>query len=197
MRMYARGEVLTLADLNADFVAVTEGDADAAAAQRGGDGVVISGVIESIFVQTRERHLYHSMVYRGSQGETRLACGACGLDLGLVASLQVGGTCGCGAWVHTIRYALPQDFHRGIIFANATSPPQPWDLSEVDLPRWVLLDGPLIQGSTKDLPVSDRGIDGARPLPEPSWNPWMPLPDAEWSQQNRKINDLLAGRTRA
>ena len=51
--------------------------------------------------------------------------------------------------------------------------------------------------SPPDLPVSDHGLVGAIPLPEPSWNPWMPLPDAEWSQQNRKINDLLAGRTRA
>ena len=50
--------------------------------------------------------------------------------------------------------------------------------------------------------VSDHGLDSAYPLPEPTWNPWVreqvdPLSDAEWAAQNRKINDLLAGRTRA
>ena len=42
---------------------------------------------------------------------------------------------------------------------------------------------------------SDTGIAGARPLPPIEWMPGAPIGDAEWSQQNRKINDLLAGRT--
>mgnify|MGYP001558329901 FL=1 len=45
------------------------------------------------------------------------------------------------------------------------------------------------------LPPSDHGIDGARPLPPIEWMPGAPIGDAEWSAQNRKINDLLAGRT--
>lgn len=45
------------------------------------------------------------------------------------------------------------------------------------------------------LPVSDHGIDGAVPLPPPTWDPWTdPLSGSEWAEQNRKINDLLAGR---
>ena len=46
------------------------------------------------------------------------------------------------------------------------------------------------------LPPSDCGITGARPLPPIEWMPGAPIGDAEWSAQNRKINDLLAGRTR-
>ena len=45
------------------------------------------------------------------------------------------------------------------------------------------------------LPPSDHGIDGAGPLPPIEWMPGAPIGDAEWSAQNRKINDLLAGRT--
>lgn len=43
---------------------------------------------------------------------------------------------------------------------------------------------------------ADSGLDGAIPLPPDSWAP-MPegaIPDAEWSAQNRRINDLLMGR---
>ena len=42
---------------------------------------------------------------------------------------------------------------------------------------------------------SDTGIAGALPLPPIEWMPGAPIGDAEWSAQNRKINDLLAGRT--
>ena len=41
---------------------------------------------------------------------------------------------------------------------------------------------------------SDTGIAGARPLPPIEWMPGAPIGDAEWSAQNRKINDLLMGR---
>lgn len=49
--------------------------------------------------------------------------------------------------------------------------------------------------SSPMLPPSDHGIDGAGPLPPIEWMPGAPIGDAEWSAQNRKINDLLAGRT--
>ena len=53
-------------------------------------------------------------------------------------------------------------------------------------------------GPREDLPVSDHGLVGAIPLPASTWNPWDdPLSDADWAAQNRTINDLLAGRTRA
>lgn len=46
------------------------------------------------------------------------------------------------------------------------------------------------------LPPSDLGLDGALPLEPATWS--IPsdhlLSDADWSAQNRKINDLLAGR---
>ena len=45
------------------------------------------------------------------------------------------------------------------------------------------------------VPPSDVGIPGTLPLPPIEWMPGAPIGDAEWSQQNRKINDLLAGRT--
>lgn len=47
-----------------------------------------------------------------------------------------------------------------------------------------------------DLPVSDHGLAGAIPLPEPTWVPATDeqITDVEWATQNRKINDLLACR---
>mgnify|MGYP001563100292 CR=1 FL=1 len=42
---------------------------------------------------------------------------------------------------------------------------------------------------------SDIGIAGALLLPPIEWMPGAPIGDAEWSAQNRKINDLLSGRT--
>ena len=44
-----------------------------------------------------------------------------------------------------------------------------------------------------EVPVSDHGLIGALPL-EPTQQPWESLDDADWAAQNRKINDLLAGR---
>ena len=45
------------------------------------------------------------------------------------------------------------------------------------------------------LPPSDVGIDGAKPLGLDEWTmPGDLVSDAEWSTQNRRINDLLAGR---
>lgn len=56
-------------------------------------------------------------------------------------------------------------------------------------------DGPLCVHVDRRCEVapstSDTGIDGARPLPPPE-EPWEPLDDADWSAQNRKINDLLS-----
>lgn len=47
-----------------------------------------------------------------------------------------------------------------------------------------------------DLPVSDHGIEGATPLGPAEWT--IPddarVSDAEWSTQNRRVNDVLAGR---
>ena len=45
-----------------------------------------------------------------------------------------------------------------------------------------------------DVPVSDHGIDGAKPLGpmEASWG--YLVSDTEWSTQNRRINDVIAGR---
>ena len=46
-----------------------------------------------------------------------------------------------------------------------------------------------------DVPVSDRGIDGARPLGPPEWDlPGLLVSDLEWTTQNRRINDVIAGR---
>ena len=53
----------------------------------------------------------------------------------------------------------------------------------------------------EDLPVSDHGVEGAIPLPVADAAAWgllsMAPSDAEWAEQNRRINDLLAGRSRA
>ena len=43
-------------------------------------------------------------------------------------------------------------------------------------------------------PPSDHGVCGAIPLPPETWNP-EPVGDETWAEQNRKINDLLMGRT--
>ena len=47
-----------------------------------------------------------------------------------------------------------------------------------------------------DVPVSDHGINGAIPLGRVEWTipSDLHISDAEWSTQNRGINDLLAGR---
>lgn len=46
-----------------------------------------------------------------------------------------------------------------------------------------------------DVPVSDHGIDGAIPLePGETWWPAAPVSDADWTTQNRRINNLLEGR---
>ena len=62
--------------------------------------------------------------------------------------------------------------------------------------------GEILGGASPPVPVlgllllpSDGGITGARPLPPIEWMPGAPIGDAAWSAQNRKINDLLAGRT--
>ena len=51
--------------------------------------------------------------------------------------------------------------------------------------------------SATNLSPSDLGLDGAIPLEPPTWAPPMDwqLSDADWSGQNRKINELLSGRT--
>ena len=106
-------------------------------------------------------------------------------------------------------------------YANGAAPPQSWDnLAAAPLSREYLADaiaeqrrraqGPperlpigdprleWMRVAPPDLPVSDHGLDGALPLPASTWNPGAdPLSDTEWAAQNRKINDFLAGRTRA
>jgi hypothetical protein len=52
--------------------------------------------------------------------------------------------------------------------------------------------GAVVAGSLPILP-SDTGIDGAIPLPIEDDPTVAILTDAEWSAQNKKINDLLAG----
>ena len=43
-----------------------------------------------------------------------------------------------------------------------------------------------------DVPPSDHGIEGVIPLPPPEWDPSSDiLTDADWADQNRKINNLL------
>lgn len=51
--------------------------------------------------------------------------------------------------------------------------------------------------TAEHLAPSDLGLVGVLPLPEPTWSTAAAeaIPDTEWSEQNRKINDLLSGRT--
>ena len=51
----------------------------------------------------------------------------------------------------------------------------------------------------EDLPVSDHGVEGAVPLPPLGTEARAldgEVSDAHWAQQNRRINDLLAGGSR-
>ena len=62
-------------------------------------------------------------------------------------------------------------------------------------PFWDLLRRREARRRAVDVPVSDHGIDGATPLGpiEESWGDLVN--DAEWSTQNRRINDLLEDRS--
>ena len=109
------------------------------------------------------------------------ACGYCSRVFGTDGFIACGMICpGCGAIIEAIRAAVPAP--SGIVIHAGGDPPQTW-YERVEA-RHVAA-----------LPPSDAGIDGAIPLPPIEWMPGAPIGDAEWSQQNRKINDLLAGRT--
>jgi len=103
-----------------------------------------------------------------------------------------------------------------LFVANATAPPQTWDnvamlLTQAAVERaaesfarqtfyasflWPTFQPPTSVPPAEDLPPSDHGLDGAIPLPEPTWSPQSDdaLPEGAWSEQNRRINDLLNGR---
>ena len=59
------------------------------------------------------------------------------------------------------------------------------------LRRSRVLAGTTSTGREAALPPSDPGYSGAIPLAAPTWQPVPFLSDAEWADQNRKINDLL------
>ena len=59
------------------------------------------------------------------------------------------------------------------------------------LRRSRVLAGTTSTGREAALPPSDPGYPGAIPLAAPTWQPVPFLSDAEWADQNRKINDLL------
>lgn len=156
----------------------------------------MSTMIEEVYVAFGDI-LWNSRLYRGSGGETRAACGHCQADLGPVLSVS-GSVCGaCGGVVHAIRYALgsdwdnltPQTFSRAALDRAE---------AEIRMSFEMLSAAARHRTAGENLLVSDHGIPGAYPLPPATWDPWAdPLSDNAWAEQNRKINDLLAGRTKA
>lgn len=64
---------------------------------------------------------------------------------------------------------------------------EPISVSPALITEDMLIPSDLIIRDT--LPSSDTGLDGAIPLPPPTWTPEPDGPD--WAEQNRKINDLL------
>jgi len=154
-------------------------------------------MITEAIVQTADGVAYKCRLQPGPGDSIVVECGKCRAVLcsegGLTRFGLPRGCVECGAVLRSIQYVEPPSRVESAFSGASCLVPGgcDLDLNALECRRCFRSFEALDVAAV--VPVSDHGVIGAIPLgPE---NPlWAPLDDADWSAQNRKINDLLAGR---